>query len=397
LVKRLGSPASSLAAWIALPLLLCVPLAILPETNTSEFRLANENDILSVLGLTRLWVAGLGTLTLIFLFGRDVIGRRRLVPLLMALVLLDLLPFNKVFSFITISEPFARANSLYANIDLARARLADFDVEMYRFSSPMQQLGFSTPFPFNDTAPSDIPMLLPAPTIGGYDSNVPGPYFRLAKELDPSMVIDDAFLRNTSKNARLISLTGCRYDEDGQKNNSHFRGNALPRFALFTQYSSATEEEALRALKEEEPFTPTQRVLVTGTDIPSASSEATAGAQTLVPYRTSPDRVDLDIESSFPSVLAFGETAMSGWQVLVDGQSAPLLRTNVAFMGVWVPAGKHSIKFFYSPRWYRVCQIISLSTLAVFAVWVVFFGSLEIRKRRSIQTDEALSPRQDLS
>jgi uncharacterized membrane protein YfhO len=38
-----------------------------------------------------------------------------------------------------------------------------------------------------------------------------------------------------------------------------------------------------------------------------------------------------------------------GWKVTVDGREAPLLRANVAFRGVALPAGRHVVEQVYRP------------------------------------------------
>jgi uncharacterized membrane protein YfhO len=48
-------------------------------------------------------------------------------------------------------------------------------------------------------------------------------------------------------------------------------------------------------------------------------------------------------------VVVLVDTYDPGWRVTVDGRPAPLLRTNVAFRGVGVPAGKHVIEQVYRP------------------------------------------------
>ncbi|MBC7225070.1 MAG: hypothetical protein H5T59_12495 [Anaerolineae bacterium] len=47
--------------------------------------------------------------------------------------------------------------------------------------------------------------------------------------------------------------------------------------------------------------------------------------------------------------LEIAESWYPHWRVEVDGQPARLLRTDVAFQGVWVPAGEHQVRFAY--RW----------------------------------------------
>jgi len=60
-----------------------------------------------------------------------------------------------------------------------------------------------------------------------------------------------------------------------------------------------------------------------------------------------------------------------GWRATLDGGAAPLLRANVAFRAVPVPAGRHEVELRYRPRslilGLLVTAVTGLSALA-FAV-----------------------------
>ncbi|MFH1981674.1 MAG: YfhO family protein [Pseudomonadota bacterium] len=63
-------------------------------------------------------------------------------------------------------------------------------------------------------------------------------------------------------------------------------------------------------------------------------------------------RADLEVQSPVRSLVVFLETMYPGWQVSVDGQPASLERVNGGFMGVFVSAGHHQVRFHFSPwRW----------------------------------------------
>ena len=60
-------------------------------------------------------------------------------------------------------------------------------------------------------------------------------------------------------------------------------------------------------------------------------------------------RVDVEAQTPIPGVLVLSDVYYPGWQVLVDGESAQLLRVNHALRGVYLPAGAHSISFVFRP------------------------------------------------
>jgi uncharacterized membrane protein YfhO len=62
-----------------------------------------------------------------------------------------------------------------------------------------------------------------------------------------------------------------------------------------------------------------------------------------------PDRVEIAVEARTSTVLTLHEPWYPGWEVEVDGVRKPLLRSDVLFRGVEVPAGNSKVVFTYRP------------------------------------------------
>ena len=62
-----------------------------------------------------------------------------------------------------------------------------------------------------------------------------------------------------------------------------------------------------------------------------------------------PDRVEIAVTAATPNLLTLHDPWYPGWEVDVDGVSKPLLRTDILFRGVEVPAGAHRVVFAYRP------------------------------------------------
>lgn len=71
------------------------------------------------------------------------------------------------------------------------------------------------------------------------------------------------------------------------------------------------------------------------------------GRAEIVSWR--PDRVEVSVDSRMTAVLTLHEPWYPGWEVEVEGIRRPLLRTDVLFRGVEVPAGASRVVFTYRP------------------------------------------------
>jgi hypothetical protein len=65
--------------------------------------------------------------------------------------------------------------------------------------------------------------------------------------------------------------------------------------------------------------------------------------------RESADRVQLEAELSADGFVVLVDGHDPGWRARVDGRPVPLLRANVAFRAVAVPAGRHAVEMIYRP------------------------------------------------
>ncbi len=62
-----------------------------------------------------------------------------------------------------------------------------------------------------------------------------------------------------------------------------------------------------------------------------------------------PDRVEVAVDARVSTVLTLHEPWYPGWEVEVNGVRKPLLRSDVLFRGVEVPAGASKVVFAYRP------------------------------------------------
>jgi hypothetical protein len=84
--------------------------------------------------------------------------------------------------------------------------------------------------------------------------------------------------------------------------------------------------------------------------------------------------VDIDADADASSLVVIAQTYYHHWSAKVDGVEVPLLRANVAFQAVQIPAGKHQIHLAYNDPAFQIGAAISLCTIfnCLFALGLMF-------------------------
>ena len=83
------------------------------------------------------------------------------------------------------------------------------------------------------------------------------------------------------------------------------------------------------------------------------------------------NRLVLEASANRPGLLVVLEAWRRGWTATIDGEPAPVLRTNAIFRGIPVPAGSHRIEMSYLPRevaWGAALGVLGLTGLLLLAV-----------------------------
>lgn len=88
-----------------------------------------------------------------------------------------------------------------------------------------------------------------------------------------------------------------------------------------------------------------------------AEAEASAGTAAVTRYE--PERIELDVAASGPSLLVVSEVYESGWRAYVNGERVEILPTFHALRGVPVPAGASTVELRYEPPALRAGLAIS--------------------------------------
>ena len=79
--------------------------------------------------------------------------------------------------------------------------------------------------------------------------------------------------------------------------------------------------------------------------------------------------VEVETEADGDALLVLLDANAPGWTATVTGAPAPVLTANVAFRAVPIPAGKHLVRFSYTPPVWRPALLSSAAGLAVLGLW----------------------------
>ncbi len=138
------------------------------------------------------------------------------------------------------------------------------------------------------------------------------------------------------------------------------RGNPLPMARLVYQVERVASREAGRERLAAPDFDVRNAVVVSG-PLPLASAVRTAE-----PVRFMEDghsSVLLEAHAAAPALLVLAATHDANWRAFVDGEPAPIIRTNYLHQGVLLPAGTHRVRFEYRDDALALGALISAITL----------------------------------
>ena len=107
------------------------------------------------------------------------------------------------------------------------------------------------------------------------------------------------------------------------------------------------------------------------------------GSATLDVHRAG-SRYEIDALVTNGSRIVITEASWPGWRAYIDGHRVKLDRANRAFLGVFVPQGRHHIRVVYLPDAFVRGRAISLTTLAIIFCMLLSHAFNAIRRRRSI-------------
>lgn len=107
-----------------------------------------------------------------------------------------------------------------------------------------------------------------------------------------------------------------------------------------------------------------------------AGTYVESAAQGLNVRQFGPNRISLSTDFSSAKFLVYNDSYHSAWKASIDGRPVAVARSNFAFKGLWVPAGRHDVRFEFRP----VGGWLYWPAAAFFYVYCIFAIVLRIKK-----------------
>ena len=318
-------------------------------------------------GVIVLWLAG----AILYLYVSRGLNFKWVVGGIIVLELIDLVPYHEHFM------PLVDKNRTAFETPSIRA-LAD---------SMKKEGPFRIFCDRRTTLTPNTPMLYDLDEPGGFDSFVSSDYAHFFRSVDPGMNVNSRTLDLPSKGATyhqpFWDFLGIRYLVFPNANDDlpppwQFAGAQdlyiyenpkwLPRLFLTSRIVPVdTVEEGYAASQTIEPSVEAVVVGIEHADIPGSLLESnlsvSPGTVNVTSYQA--DEVEADVECGQDCYLVFSDTYFPGWKAWVDNKPVKIYRTDGIIKGIVVPAGKHNVRFEYSPESYNVGWLMALVGLIV--------------------------------
>ena len=190
-----------------------------------------------------------------------------------------------------------------------------------------------------------------------------------AMTIEKVSFVDEA--NNSSEPINLTTLNNSQWNfvEEAGEARIYENLRASPRAFLVPEAMSLKPEEILSAIKTSKlpngrEFDPARTALVeSGISLPGQGFDPEANAQ----ITQMGDRLmEVQTSSATESFLVTSDLYYPGWAATIDGAPVPVLRANYAFRGIAVPAGRHVVRFEFTPKAFYYG--LALSALALLAL-----------------------------
>jgi hypothetical protein len=233
-----------------------------------------------------------------------------------------------------------------------------------------------TPNPWNFSIGSNILALYGVEAVLGYESIAPlSTVLYCAKNGGPQSILgsgrvlmldnpETPLTRVANLEYLLMPFEGYKPQESsaigqwGALRGYHQNG-ALPRAYVVEHWALGDADLAADFLLRRTNFDPQNQVVLETTTAPNVGS----GGGTVRWVSRETDLIELAVEAKADAILVVSDTDYPGWEADLDGVPTPILRANITFRAIAVPAGTHHIVMRFRPASARNGLIVTLLSM----------------------------------
>ncbi len=85
-----------------------------------------------------------------------------------------------------------------------------------------------------------------------------------------------------------------------------------------------------------------------------------------------PNQVKLKVHFDARKFLVYNDSYYRGWKAYVNGQEVPIYKSNLAFKGIWVPAGENTIVFSFGAMWRKCFDVFMIGLFYGTFVYLIY-------------------------
>ena len=161
-----------------------------------------------------------------------------------------------------------------------------------------------------------------------------------------------------------------------------YRNNqALPRAYVVPEVRVIPNTDSALAFMKERTWNPAG-VAVVDRPLGIALPPTPLADSTIITERK-PDKVVVRTTTNRPALLVLADVYAHGLKAWIDDKPTPIAITNIAFRGVPVPAGTHTVRFEFDPDALATGRMISLVLFMVLIAYGIWFALSNIRRGRT--------------
>jgi len=143
----------------------------------------------------------------------------------------------------------------------------------------------------------------------------------------------------------------------------------LPRAFMVYKYEILVDEAEIIDNLLSPNFNLSQEVILEK-ELPN---ELNAGEINEISYQRGLDNSStIKVNHSGDGLLFVSDSFYPGWKAFIDGKETPIYRADFTFRAVFVPKGKHTVRFIYAPQSFKIGVIIALIASIVSGTFFVY-------------------------